>query len=117
MTEDAIHRSILTYLRAVLPNTWIVMHCPNGGSRHPIEAARMKGLGVIAGVPDLQIVGVGGKSYFMEVKAKSGRLQPSQKMFMGKLEALEADFAVVRSIDDAKACLQAWSLPSREARS
>lgn len=116
MTEDHVHRSVLKFLRAVLPTHWVVFHTPNGGSRHPIEAANMKGLGVVAGVPDLQIVGEGGKSYFMEVKSKSGRLQPSQKMFLGKLEKLGADFAVVRSIEDAKACLQAWGLPSREVR-
>ncbi len=116
MTEDHIHRSVLKFLRAVLPTHWVVYHTPNGGSRHPIEAANMKGLGVIAGVPDLTIIG-DGKTYFMEVKSKSGRLQPSQKMFFGKLDKNGIEYAVVRSIDDAAACLQAWGCPSREVRS
>jgi hypothetical protein len=116
MTEDSIHKSILRYLRMVLPSHWLIYHTPNGGSRHPIEAANMKGLGVIAGVPDLTIIG-DGKTFFMEVKSKSGRVQPSQRMFMGKLEKNGIEYAVVRSIDDAKACLQAWGLPSREVRS
>jgi hypothetical protein len=28
-------------------------HCPNGGARRPIEGAILKGLGVVAGVPDI----------------------------------------------------------------
>ena len=116
MTEDRIHRDILKNLRALLPNHWIVYHTPNGGARDAITGAQMKGLGVIAGVPDLTILG-DGKTYFMEVKSKSGRLQPSQKMFFGKLERNGIEYAVVRSVDDALACMQAWGLPSREVRS
>ena len=30
-----------------------LIHCPNGGWRSPVEAARFKGMGVKAGVPDI----------------------------------------------------------------
>jgi hypothetical protein len=116
MTEDAIHRSIFRFLRSVLPAHWLVYHTPNGGSRNKIEAANMKGLGVLAGVPDLTIVG-DGKAYFLEVKAKSGRVQPSQHAFMDKLEANKIAHAVVRSIDDVRAFIEQYGLPSREVRS
>lgn len=117
MTEDHIHRSILKYLRTVLPKHWIVYHTPNGGSRNSeIEGASLKGLGVIAGVPDLTILG-DGKVFFMEVKSPSGRVRPAQRKFMSLLEKSGIECAIVRSIDDARACLHAWDLPSREVRS
>jgi hypothetical protein len=116
MTEDAIHRSILKYLRSVLPSGWLVIHVPNGGSRHPIEAARMKGLGVVAGWPDLSIFGDTG-SYFLEVKSAKGRLSNCQHMILDKLKDAGFPVAVVRSLDDVRDFISEHNLPSREVRS
>lgn len=113
MTEDHIHRAIFRYLRAVLPSHWLIYHTPNGGSRNKIEAASMKGLGVLAGVLDLTIVG-DGKLYFLEVKSNSGRVKPSQHAFMDKLDANKIIHAVVRSIDDVRDFIEQHGLPSRE---
>lgn len=116
MTEDAIHRSILAYLRSVLPSGWLTIHVPNGGSRHPVEAANLKRLGVVAGWPDLSIYGPTG-CYFMEVKAPKGRISNSQHRIMDQLKDMGHPVAVVRSIDDAKAFIAEHGLPSRESRS
>ena len=45
---------------------------PNGGSRHMIEAARMKQEGVSSGVPDL-VIFLPTKSLYIEMKRKKGR--------------------------------------------
>jgi len=48
--EDAIQRAVVQHLRArAVPNVF-AFHPANGGYRKPIEAAILKGLGVVAGV-------------------------------------------------------------------
>ena len=115
MTEDAIHRGILRYLRSVLPSGWIVMHVPNGGSRNPIEGAKMKALGVVAGWPDISIYGPLG-CFFMEVKSAKGRLSNCQHMILDKLKDAGFPVAVVRSLDDVRDFIAEHGLPSREVR-
>lgn len=121
MTEHQIHASILRYLRSVLPHGWIVMHVPNGGSRNPIEGARMKALGVVAGWPDISIYGGGhnhgGSAFFMEVKSAKGRLSNCQHRIIDQLKDMGFPVAVVRSIEDARELVAEWGLPSREVRS
>jgi hypothetical protein len=122
VTEYQIHASVLAYLRSTLPSGWMVVHVPNGGSRNPIEAARLKKLGVMAGWPDISIYGArtGSNGYipyagFMEVKSKGGRIQPSQHNVMDRLKDAGFDVAVIRSVEDARECVKAWRLPSKDA--
>jgi hypothetical protein len=113
MTEDALHKAILKYLRTVLPHGWLVMHVPNGGSRNPIEGAKMKALGVMAGWPDISIYGPG-MCCFMEVKTQRGRLSNSQHAVIDRLADMGHPVAVVRSIDDARTMVKEWGLPTRD---
>jgi len=55
--EEALHRAALAHLRATLPPPWIVWHTPNGGGRSKAEAGILKALGVLAGMPDLFVMG------------------------------------------------------------
>jgi hypothetical protein len=125
-SEDATHRAIYRYLKAVLPAGWIVFHPPNGGSRHPIEAARMKGMGVTAGIPDLVILGCRDwgiedgpppepVTFFIEVKSAKGRPSLPQLDMHDRLLDLGFDVGIARSIDDAKALCRKWSIPLKEA--
>ncbi len=121
-TEYQIHASILAYLHTTLPSGWMPVHVPNGGSRNPIEGARLKRLGVVAGWPDISIFGAryhDGRYYpyagFMEVKSPSGRVQPVQHKVMDRLRDAGFDVAVVRSVEDARECVRKWGLPSRDA--
>ena len=65
-----------------------LIHIPNGGSRNIIEASKFKKMGVKAGVPDLQLIVPNGMVHglWIELKAQKGRVQPSQKLFMQRLE-------------------------------
>lgn len=65
-----------------------LIHIPNGGSRNIIEASKFKKMGVKAGVPDLQLIVPNGLCHglWIELKAQKGRVQPSQKLFMQRLE-------------------------------
>lgn len=122
VSEYHIHHAVVSYLRSTLPSGWMVVHVPNGGSRNPIEAARLKKLGVMAGWPDISIYGAltGSGGYvpyagFMEVKSKAGRIQPSQHNVMDRLKDAGFDVAVIRSVEEARDCVKAWGLPSKDA--
>jgi len=55
--EETLHRACVAYLRAALPPPWIVWHTPNGGGRSKAEAGILKAMGVLAGMPDLFVMG------------------------------------------------------------
>lgn len=118
--ETPIHRSILSWLRVVLPEA-LIWH-PANESRRPgkagnVERAMNAANGVLAGVPDL-CGRVPEGDFYMEVKTPSGSLSPAQKAFRDRLSALGCHrYAVVRSIEDAREALAEWGIPTREAGS
>lgn len=83
--EDDEQRSLFHWLRAVRwkdrPLTKYAWHCWNGGKRNPKEAARMVGLGVKPGVPDVTMA-IARHSFhglYIELKVGNNRLTDSQK--------------------------------------
>lgn len=114
--EERIHRSIIHYLRTVLPNSWLCMHAANGGYRSKSEAGIFKALGVIAGWPDISIFGEeakGCQAFFFEVKALKGRLSENQQSCIDKLRDLGFPVAVVHSIEEIEQSLKSWGIPLR----
>ena len=105
--------AIVDYVRWVAPEV-IVFHVANGGLRSKPEAARLKWMGVLAGVSDLILILPKGRSAFWEVKWK-GELTSEQKAFIGRLTELSHSWAVVRSIEDARRELAALGIKTKEA--
>ena len=68
-------------MRGRLPGIELMHHIPNGGSRNPVEAARLKAQGVKPGVPDicLPVARRGYHGLYIEMKADGGRLSKDQK--------------------------------------
>lgn len=75
----------------------VLFACPNGGSRHKLEAVRLKQEGVLAGVSDLIHVYDGGVQ-FIEVKTPKGKQQDTQKEFENNVTNLGHSYYVVRSV-------------------
>src|SRR5262249_34084602 len=75
--EAAIQRAVFQRLRARGAPGVFAFHPANGGYRKPVEAAIMKGLGVVAGVPDVIAVD-NGRCFAMEIKAEGGRATDKQ---------------------------------------
>lgn len=107
--EDALQRAIIKYLRLALPRA-LVFHIPNGGARSKTEAAILKGLGVLPGIPDVAIIPAGGIARFIEVKAPKGRVSEAQSTLHAQMASLGIPYAVVRSMDDVEGALTAWGL-------
>jgi hypothetical protein len=98
--EQQIQRAIVLHLqwRARRGVWWT--HVPNGGWRWKVEGAILKGIGVVAGAPDLLIVAAG-RAYFLELKAKHGRMSAAQRECHEALCAAGACVAVAFGIDEA----------------
>ena len=111
--EGPIHRSIIIYLRHVLPGSAIIHHSPNEGNRGGVKGARdgvhRKKMGVMPGFPDIIIL-VSGVFYALEVKSGKGALSTAQRSVKKTMECQGVDYAVVRSIDDTKATLIEWGI-------
>jgi hypothetical protein len=107
--------AIVEYVRWVAPQL-ICFHVPNGGLRTKAEAARLKWVGVLAGVLDLVLLLPSGRSAYWETKTPHGRLSDDQQAFIERLIALGHSWALVRSIDDARRELAALGIETREAR-
>lgn len=108
--EEQTQRSILRFLAMALPVDALVWHTPNQrGTRAKWEAALLKGLGVVPGIPDLLCL-IDGRLYAFEIKSKSGSVTEAQRLTQGRMVAAGAKVAVVRSVEEAERCLRAWGV-------
>jgi hypothetical protein len=76
-------------------------HCPNGGSRNKIEAAKLKREGVLAGVSDV-IIDLPVEPFHgarIELKVKGGKLSDSQKEYLATVAKRGYFTAVCWSMD------------------
>lgn len=115
--EGPIHRAVVAYLRAVLPDLCVVVHVPNEvqrrGSGGMLEAVRSRDLGAVRGFPDLLVFApdfVGA----IEIKAEGQYPRPDQRAVLDRLAALGCRSAVARSVEDARGIVAAWGLPTKE---
>ena len=89
---------------------WL-LHIPNGGSRNPKEAVRLKAQGVLPGVADL-FLPVARRDYhgcWLEMKTREGRVSPEQQTFLADMTAAGYFAQVVRGSEEAIRLLQ-WYL-------
>lgn len=84
----------------------IVFHIPNGGQRDAREGANLKTQGVLSGVPDLEIICPGGKTFRIEMKAKDGRESVAQVQLREHMRALGHLVFVAYSAEGALAELR-----------
>jgi hypothetical protein len=105
--EAAIQRAVFAHLRArAAPG---VFHPANGGYRKPIEAAILKSLGVVAGVPDVIAIHQG-RCFALELKAEGGRPTDKQLATIAAMEAAGAFTCIAEGLDRALAVLEGWNL-------
>ena len=107
--EAAIQRAVFQHLRARAAPGVFAFHVPNGGYRTPVEAAIMKGLGVVPGVPDVLAVH-SGRCFALELKAEGGRATDKQLATIAALREAGAFTCIAEGLDRALACLESWGL-------
>lgn len=84
------------YQTSVHPELLLLHHCPNGGSRNKVEAAKLKQMGVKAGIPDLHLPVQKGEytGLYIEMKYGEGRIEKMQREFL-KAAAGYGNYCVV----------------------
>jgi hypothetical protein len=107
--EQQIQKCVFQHLRARGAPGVFAFHPANGGYRKPVEAAIMKGLGVVAGVPDVIAIHEG-RCYALEIKAPGNRATPKQLEAIAAMEAAGAFTCIAEGLDRALACLESWGL-------
>jgi hypothetical protein len=107
--ETAIQRAVFEHLRKRAAPGVFAFHVPNGGFRKPVEAAILKGLGVVAGVPDVIAIH-NGRVFAIELKAEGGRATDKQLACIAALREAGAFTCIAEGLDRALACLEAWGI-------
>lgn len=106
-----MHKTFVGFLRVSLPPPWLINHQPNEGKRGWVGQRDLGDMGVVTGWPDLQIIGTGGTSYFIELKMPKGVISPAQKALAEKFQALGVNFALARTYAEAENALTNWQIP------
>jgi len=99
--ESELQQTCIKWFRLYYTSK-IIFAIPNGGSRHVIEAARLKREGVLAGVADLCIL-VANSQYhalFIELKIGKGYQTINQKEFEQYCIKNDYQYSVCRSFDE-----------------
>ena len=114
MSEAAIHKAILQYLRLALPRA-IIHHSANegvrGGKSGMFDGIGKRAMGQVKGFPDLIVLPYAHIGpLFFEVKTAKGRLTESQTAMVERLSALGYRVAVVRSVQDVVDRLTEWAV-------
>lgn len=90
------------------PELKMMFHVANGGRRDLVEGYHLKQQGVKSGVPDICLPVPRGKfaGLFLELKAKGGRLQDNQKIWLDDLARQGYKAVVCFGFDEAKAAIE-----------
>ncbi len=89
------------------PELHLLHHIPNGGSRDKREAAKLKRMGVKAGVPDIFLpVPKGGRhGLYIELKSGKNTATQEQRQFIADVKALGYEAAVCHGWEEAAAAI------------
>jgi hypothetical protein len=107
--EQTIQRSVLAHIAERAVDHMYAFAVEGGGFRRPVEAAILKGLGIVPGIPDLIIIHEG-RCFALELKADGGRLSEVQKASHAALRHAGATVAVAHGLDAAIRQLEEWNL-------
>ena len=114
--EAQIQRAVIAHLRQRGARNVFAFYPANGGWRTAVEGAILKGMGVVAGVPDIIII-INNGVFGLELKAEDGRLTDIQRQTIEAMRRAGAIVAVAHGLDEAIAQLEQWQLLRRDRNS
>lgn len=107
--EDRIQAAIVQALSLLGIYVFMVAN-DAAGATSPAKGARLKAMGLRAGLSDTVLIGPDCRAYFLEIKTPTGRLSESQKKFEALCIKRGWPYAVARSVDEAVAIVKKWGL-------
>jgi hypothetical protein len=112
-SELQIQISLIERLRLQCRKDVLFFHCPNGEIRDKAAAAKLKAMGVLPGVSDLQFIWNRHDQLFvlfLELKTKGRKLSNEQAVFGFAALAVGCAFEVADNIDDAVKILRKYQI-------
>ena len=103
--ESGLQKACVFWFRMQYPKLdRLLFSVPNGGWKSPIEAAIMKGEGVVPGVADLILLVANGNHHALciEMKSPKGRQSENQKIWQQAAERYGNAYVIVRSFEEFK---------------
>jgi hypothetical protein len=107
--EATIQASIVAWARQHAIGC-VVFSTSIDGFCTPAEGAKRRWMGLLAGIPDLVLVGPDGRAHFIEVKVPGGKATPDQRELMERLTALGSPCRVCCCLEEAQRTLTEWGL-------
>lgn len=111
--EVAIQIALIERLKLQGHKDCIWFHVPNGEERDKRVAAKLKAMGVMRGVADLQFIWLGNRSpqvLFLELKRAGETQSDDQQWFEKLVRERGCEYAVADSIDEAVKVLQRYGI-------
>ena len=106
LSEDQIQGAFFAYVwNKYTELRYYFWHTPNGGFRTKSEAARLKTIGVVAGVADICLAKPG-IILWVEFKDHKGTQSDHQKAFQAVQERIGNKYVIVRNTADAIAIFE-----------
>jgi hypothetical protein len=108
-TEQQIQKAVFANLKMRAAPGVFAWHPFSGGYRKPKEAAIYKGLGAIAGLPDVMVIFKGGV-FAIELKREGGKPTEIQLQTIEAIRTAGGHACICYGLDRALACLEAWGI-------
>lgn len=106
--EDQFQGMVFDIIRLYGVRNLIAWHTPNAARRSLRSGARLKRLGMLAGVADIALVIPGGRIRFLELKLPTTNQSEVQEEFEASCILNGSPYAVARTSEEASAQLFAW---------
>lgn len=103
MSEEMIHRKLISWSREIPLLKKVIIHIPNEGKRSPRYAARLKAMGMRPGVSDL-FIALGRHGYhgaWIELKSCKGKVSIKQQKFIEDMNEQNYYTTVCYSLETA----------------
>lgn len=108
-SEDSIHKAVADHLRHRGAAGLVWWHSPNDAKRSFATAARLKKMGMRAGVADIIAIH-NGKAFALELKSDNGRATIAQLEFLSDFEQAGGYSCLCHGLDAAIRTLETWGL-------
>jgi hypothetical protein len=113
--EEVLQRTVVAHLRLRAVSDCIWYAVPNGEKRSKTTGARLKMMGVVAGVADLAFVLPDGRAAFIEVKKAGGVQSKTQREFEKRCNGMGVPYLLSSNLDEILGTLEAWGILRRRA--
>lgn len=109
LPEFVVHTQVADLLTIALSPGWLWFHVPNGELRNKIIAARLKRMGVKAGVSDFILIApYGARVHALELKKQNCKPTKLQDAFMAHVRSIGGEAAWTDSFEGAHHILATW---------